>query len=138
MKSTELIYVGDPMCSWCWGAALEITQLKTHYSEEFDFRLLLGGLRPGTTHPWKASQRQYLRKHWEEIAHMTGQPFRFDILAEEGFIYDTEIPSRAVYVCRLIAPDKEFSFFKAVQFAFYAQNKDTNQLETYLDICKKE
>ncbi len=30
----EFIYVGDPMCSWCWGFSPALEQMGTRYSIE--------------------------------------------------------------------------------------------------------
>ncbi len=41
----ELIYVGDPMCSWCWGIAPQLdTLVRTH--PDIPLRIVVGGLRP--------------------------------------------------------------------------------------------
>ncbi len=136
-KIDEMIYVGDPMCSWCWGAANEITQLKEMYGTEIPFKVILGGLRPGTTAPMQEKQKQFLKTHWEEIQEMTGQPFDFKILERNDFVYDTEPAARAVVSIRKINPAIEFDFFKAIQYQFYAKGKDTNLIETYLDVCEE-
>ena len=39
----KLIYVGDPMCSWCWGFAPEIESL----ADDYPIEVVVGGLRPG-------------------------------------------------------------------------------------------
>ncbi len=136
-KRATIIYIGDPMCSWCWGAAPEITSLKEAYQAEFDFKIIQGGLRPGTTQVMSPRQKQFLREHWEEIQQMTGQAFRFDLLETEDFVYDTEPPARAVVAVRNIKPALEFDFFKSVQKAFYVDNQDTNLTETYLNLCEE-
>ena len=43
---------------------------------------------------------------------------------------------RAVITTRNIMPDIEFDFFKSIQNAFYAENKNTNDTETYVNIAK--
>ncbi len=134
-KIDEIIYIGDPMCSWCWGAAPELSKLKTENEAEIPFKIILGGLRPGTTAPMKAELKVFLRAHWQEIQEMTGQAFDFKILERNDFIYDTEPAARAVLSVRMLKPSMEFEFFKGIQQAFYAQGKDTNQLETYLELC---
>ena len=133
----ELIYIGDPLCSWCWGVAPEVTLLKDQYTKEFDFKIILGGLRPGTSTVMSDKQKKFLREHWEEIGEISGQPFKYDILESNDFIYDTEPPARAVYCVRKINPMLEFDFFKAVQKVFYAESKNTNQIETYQPICEE-
>lgn len=130
-----LLYIADPLCSWCYGFRDEITKLKDHYSEELGFSLIMGGLRPGGGEEWNDSFKNMLRHHWEQVQERSGQPFNYDLLSWDHFNYDTEPPCRAVRVVRDLAFGREFDFFKAVQSAFYAENKDTNQLESYRAIC---
>lgn len=131
----SVIYVGDTMCSWCYGFAPEMDKfIKLH--PELKVRLVQGGLRPYNTEKIYGMQ-DFLRSHWEEIKERTGQPFNYDILLNETFVYDTEPASRAVIVARMIDETKEWEFFKKVQIAFYKENKDTSKLATYLEIAKE-
>lgn len=134
-QQDTLYYVGDPMCSWCYGFAPEISTLKERLPEDIAFQLVLGGLRPNGTQTMEELS-DFLRHHWEEIATLTGQPFRYDILQQGDFIYNTEPACRAVVVARQLAPDHELDFFKAIQAAFYAQNKNPHDVETYLEIAR--
>lgn len=134
-KDPVLVYVADPMCSWCYGFGPEITQVKEGLPD-YPFKLVMGGLRPNGTETI-GELGKHLKKHWEHVQQASGQPFQFDLLENPGFIYNTEPPSRAVVVVRKMAPEKEFEFFKAVQRAFYQENKDTNQIETYLELVKE-
>lgn len=129
-NKTQLIYVGDAMCSWCYGFAPEITKVKAHFENTLDFKLINGGLRPYNTESI-VSLADFLKEHWHEIGDLTGQKFSFEILQNKNFIYDTEPASRAVVACRNLKPEKEFEFFKATQELFYFQNKETNKVETY-------
>ncbi len=130
-----LIYIGDAMCSWCYGIAPELDQLKNNHPE-LDFKLLMGGLRPYNTEK-AIDMADFLKSHWVEIEERTGQPFAFDILQNPEFIYDTEPPARACVVIRKMQPDLELDFFKDVQAAFYRDNKDTSTINTYLPIVAK-
>lgn len=131
----SVIYVGDTMCSWCYGFAPEMDKfIKLH--PELKVRLVQGGLRPFNTEKIYGMQ-DFLKSHWVEIEERTGQPFSFDILKNETFVYDTEPASRAVVVARMIDETKEWEFFKKVQTAFYKENKDTSKLATYLEIAKE-
>lgn len=130
----EIIYVGDPMCSWCWGISPDVTKLKEKYADKLGFRMLMGGLRPFTTEPMDAKMKKFLFHHWEKVSEATGQPFKYGLLDKEGFVYDTEPPARAVVAVRMLKPKVAFDFFKAVQYAFYADNRDTNDITTYLTL----
>ncbi|MBX2841194.1 MAG: DsbA family protein [Flammeovirgaceae bacterium] len=137
-KKNEIIYVGDPMCSWCYGIANELDKLIEEYKEKVTFKTVMGGLRPHTQESMDGETKRMIRHHWEEVYKKSGQPFKYDLLAEEtSFIYDTEKPCRAVVVIRNLKPEATFSFYKDVQFAFYAENMDTNVPENYLPLAKK-
>ena len=48
-KKPMIIYVGDPMCSWCYGFAPVYREIKETFANQTDSMMLMGGLRPGTT-----------------------------------------------------------------------------------------
>lgn len=134
--ANRLIYIADPMCSWCWGFAPEFDKVREAYQGEWDITLLMGGLRPGTTETMDQKMRQFLRKHWLEISEKTGQPFNLGLLDQEDFVYDTEPAARAVVIANRIFPSHGWAVFKAIQHAFYADNRDTNLPETYSGIIE--
>ncbi len=132
-KNDYLIYVGDAMCSWCHGFSPELDKL-IELQPNLELKLIMGGLRPYSAEK-AIDMADFLKSHWVEINERTKQPFTFDILKDENFVYDTEPASRAVVVARTMNPEIEYEFFKAVQMAFYRDNKNTNHLDTYLPIA---
>ena len=133
-KDPVLVYIADPMCSWCYGFAPEMSKVKDQLPE-YQFKLVMGGLRPNGTETIK-SIGSMLRHHWEEVGKASGQAFQFDLLENEEFVYNTEPSSRAVVTMRKLAPEKEFDFFKAIQKAFYFDNMDTTKAETFREIAE--
>lgn len=118
----NLVYVGDPMCSWCWGFAPEIEGLASSYPVE----VIVGGLRPGPMAQELDDQMAgFLRHHWVEIAKRTGQPFDTSFLdRRDGWRYDTEPAAIAVTVMREMSKEETLGYFSAVQRAFYAEGAD--------------
>ena len=131
---TTIIYIGDPMCSWCYGFAPEISKVKGNYPA-FDFKIVLGGLRPNGTEQING-MKDFLKEHWEHVNEASKQPFKYDVLDEKDFVYDTEPACRAVMVAREMKPNIEMDFFKNVQTAFYADNKNTNNITTYVQLAR--
>ena len=131
MDEAEIVYVGDPMCSWCWGFAPVLASLRERYASHA-WRLLVGGLRPGVDQADQVDEtmKAYLRKHWRAVKMRTGQPFDFAFFEREDFMYDTEPPCRAVVVLGAMDEGKEWSFFHTIQEAFYAKNQDVTNLES--------
>lgn len=44
----KLIYVGDPMCSWCYGFGKELSALVAHVPD-LNLEIVVGGSRAGAT-----------------------------------------------------------------------------------------
>lgn len=132
----EVVYVGDPMCSWCWGIAPAVRQLQRYCSgHSIPFQVVVGGLRPGGGDPWNEQFRRFLSHHWREVSQRTGQPFSYRLLEREAFEYDTEPACRAVVAARPLIDGTELEFFAAVQRRFYVDNEDPSQKEFYRGIC---
>ena len=136
----EVIYVGDPMCSWCWGIEPALRRIQHHCEERgLGFSIVLGGLRPGGGDPWNADFKAFLRHHWAEIAAVSGQPFSFGLLDLEHFSYDTEPACRAVATARhMLGSEGQsrrlYAIFSAIQRKFYMDGDDPTRVGFYEDI----
>ena len=136
--SKEIIYVGDPMCSWCWGISPQLNKLQ-HEAEQsgIGYRIVVGGLRPGGGDEWNEKFKDFLKHHWEEVNQRSGQPFGNTLFDLAQFDYDTEPSCRAVVAARRLDPEIESRFFEWTQHHFYVQNEDPKNVEFYRPICKE-
>ena len=130
-----LIYVVDPMCSWCWGFSPVFEEIVRRYQAQARVQVLLGGLRPGNTEKFDEGKRAYILSHWHAVHERTGQLFNFAFQTGPSFTYDTEPSFRAVAVVRHLAPEEEFAFLKSVQEAFYMKNEDVTHEEILADLA---
>lgn len=137
MTTHILIYVADPMCSWCWGFSPVLEEMTRRYHDRVSLQLMMGGLRPGNTEHFDGSRRAYILQHWHAVHKRTGQPFNFEFQMGPKFIYDTEPASRATVVTRKLAPGQEWDFLKSVQEAFYVQNADVTKAEVLENLAVK-
>jgi putative protein-disulfide isomerase len=130
---TRLIYVGDPMCSWCWGFAPEIENL----AEDLPVEVVVGGLRPGPmAQPLEDRMAASLRHHWVEIAERTGQPFDVGFLERrDGWVYDTEPAAIAVAQLREMDEPHTLDYFTDVQMAFYGEGRDVTDFEVLAELA---
>ena len=135
LSNISLLYIADPLCSWCYGFAPEITKVMNDFSH-FDLELVMGGLRPYGSETMD-TLKDFLKGHWEHVQERSEMPFNFAILENASFVYDTEPPCRAVVAVRTIDRELSFAFFKKIQTAFYADNLNTNEVSTYLPIVKE-
>ncbi len=133
---TKLIYFADPMCSWCYGFSPELTKVLEILGDSVHFEMVMGGLRPYNTETMSVLGG-FLKEHWHQVEERSGQAFSYDILKDTSFVYDTEPACRALVLVRKLAPEKAFLFFKAIQKAFYKDNKNTNETDTYLGLLEE-
>ena len=135
MARSTLIYIADPMCSWCWGFSPVLADIRERYENHAAFQLLLGGLRPGNTERFDESRRTYILQHWKAVHERTGQPFNFEFQMQPTFTYDTEPASRAIIVIRQLIPGKEWEYLAQIQEAFYVQNADVTKIEVLEELA---
>ncbi len=135
-------YIGDPMCSWCWGISPTVNAVAAFCEAEgIAFSLTMGGLRAGGGDPWNLAFKTFLRNEWSHIAQVTGQPFGFTLLEADRFDYDTEPACRAVVTVQFLQAQSHLEgstalrFFSAVQRKFYVDGKDPTLTEFYASIC---
>ena len=139
----NLIYIADPMCSWCYGFAKTLGELLAApgAAAPLNLALVMGGLRPGTTEPLAPTQADEILGHWAHVHEASGQPFAptpHPALHAPGFVYDTEPASRAVVAVRTLWPQHGWKFLHAVQTAFYAEGRNVTQPEVLADVAEAQ
>lgn len=141
-SSRRIVYVGDPMCSWCYGIAPVIKGLQEYCdSAGIAFEIVVGGLRSGGVDQWTPKFRGFLRDTWIKIETTTGQPFDLTLLDQSYFDYDTTPSCEAVVTAKALLPADNgkslAAFFEAIQVQFYPQGQDPKQAEFYQAICEQ-
>ncbi|WP_250475336.1 DsbA family protein [Caballeronia sp. GAFFF1] len=132
----RLIYVGDPMCSWCYGFGKELSELLKR-RRDLEIEIVVGGVSAGTTEVLSDTERQFRLQHWSRVEALSGLPFdRAAFVARQLFIYDTEPVCRAVVTARrLIGNEGLLNVFRALQHAFYAKGQDTTNEEILAEVA---
>ncbi len=131
----KLIYIGDPMCSWCYGFGKSLDAALAA-QPDVELEIVVGGVRNRSTELLDEAGKQFRLAHWERVEALSGLPFnRQAFLAREGFIYDTEPVCRAVVAARRLAGSEPLlSIFRALQHAFYVDGRDTTDVLTLSEI----
>ncbi|MEO1091720.1 MAG: DsbA family protein [Pseudomonadota bacterium] len=124
--TTELLYVANPMCSWCYGFHVGLASAVADRTHQVVVTLSLGALR-ADTEPMRPEQKTYLREAWTRVGEASSQPFDTALLDRDDFVYDTRPASRAVAAVRDTRPDRVLAYLGAVQEAFYRDNRDVTE-----------
>ncbi|MEC5218082.1 putative protein-disulfide isomerase [Actimicrobium sp. GrIS 1.19] len=133
---TKLIYIADPMCSWCYGFGPELSALLDGLPG-LRVEIVLGGLRAYNDAVMDEVMRTELMAHWQKVHDASGLAFSDQTVMQENFIYNTEPACRAVVAARQWAPDATMAVFQAIQQAFYVDGRDVTRAEVLAEVCSK-
>ncbi|MCQ4311776.1 DsbA family protein [Pseudomonas stutzeri] len=134
--STRLIYVMDPMCSWCWGFAPVVQSLVAQAQEQgVGADLVVGGLRQERTAMDQAG-RERTASYWRAVHEASGQPFNFDGGLPEGLVYDTEPACRALVAARSLDAKLAWTLAGLIQHAFYVESRNVTLPPELVDLAE--
>jgi putative protein-disulfide isomerase len=136
MTENSLVYVGDPMCSWCYGFGVPLHQLLEQLPG-VPLAVVLGGLRAYNKEVMPDALKSTLHHHWEEVTKRSGKPFGKGQFDRDGYIYDTEPACRAVVTIRAHAAEHTLAMYHAIQQAFYAEGRDITQTSVLADVWQE-
>jgi len=129
-----LVYVMDPMCSWCWAFKPVLAEIRAAFPQ-LGYYTLAGGLAPDSHEPMSVAQKEQISGIWRKIESTVGTTFNHD------FWQNCE-PRRSTYpACRALIlarqEKKEDAMIAAIQQAYYLQAKNPSDTDT-LVTCAQE
>ena len=139
-SAPTLFYIGDPMCSWCYGMSNILKEVEDYcFKNNIRFEIILAGLRAGGGDYWNKEFKAFLKEEWTKISKICSKNFSFDLLELDYFNYDTGPACKAVFIVKELKKDSKFvlEFFSLVQEKFYSRSKNPKELEFYREICEK-
>lgn len=137
-QNKELIFVVDPMCSWCWGFTPVIEKMQRDHADAYTFSLVVGGLRTKGQMTWDATSKNYLKNHWKSVQEYTDVTFNYDLFEKQEFDYDTYPACKAIVTMReLYGMGKSFELLHQLHSAFYVSSEDITDRDVILVHIKK-
>ncbi|HJE28571.1 DsbA family protein [Stutzerimonas nitrititolerans] len=134
--TTRLIYVMDPMCSWCWGFAPVARALAAQAGEKgIEMQLVVGGLRRERM-AMDAAGRQRTLGYWRAVHEASGQPFDLEAGLPDGLVYDTEPACRALVTARSFDEHLAWPLAMRIQQAFYTERCDVTRPQRLADLAE--
>ncbi|MBM4205034.1 MAG: hypothetical protein FJ194_12925 [Gammaproteobacteria bacterium] len=131
-----VLFVTDPLCSWCWGMADAIETIRTRMAGEFEFDLVLGGINTDSTQPVGAYGRRLMRRLWLEVAATTGQVFGDLPLA--AYVHNSVPVCLALEHLRVARSTPPFSALRELQRCFFTSGENTTATDFLLDFLRRE
>ncbi len=132
-----MIYVLDPMCSWCWGFRPALRAFLDYLGDPPSLRHVMGGLAPDTDQPMPAELRASIEQIWHQVQQMTGVPFNFDFWIQCRPRRSTYPACRAVIAVGLQGEEHVPAMVYAIQRAYYLNARNPSDLETLLPLARE-
>jgi len=130
----KLLYVVDPMCSWCYGFAPTLDALRNELCGSVQFELVMGGLAPDSDEPMPPATAEYVQAAWHAVTERTGVAFN------HNFWRDCQ-PRRSTYpACRAVIlareEGREWDMLAAIQRAYYQDAMNPSDTETLVALAQ--
>ena len=129
-----LLYIADPMCSWCYGFGPELNALLEGLPG-LPIEVVVGGLRAFNTTVMNDAMREELMTHWEKVHEISGLTMLDNAINQADFIYDTEPACRAVVTARTLSAQAALPVFHAIQQAFYGEGRDVTRGDILAEVA---
>ena len=134
---SSLVYIHDPMCSWCWAFAPQYEKLIEKLPHNINHYRVLGGLAPDSNEAMPEQMQAHLQEVWRTISErVPGTVFNFDFWKECQPRRSTYPACRGVIAARAQGDDWERPMIRGIQLAYYLQAKNPSNNQTLIEIAE--
>ncbi|MDG2143331.1 MAG: DsbA family protein [Planctomycetota bacterium] len=133
--SIKLLYVVDPMCSWCYGFKSALDEVLPELNPNVQPELVLGGLAPDSDEPMDAETRSYVQQAWHAVTAQTGATFNHGFWTACKPRRSTYPSCRAVIVAREV--DLAWEMLAAIQRAYYLEARNPSDEDTLVALAEE-
>jgi putative protein-disulfide isomerase len=135
-SATQITYLFDPLCGWCYGASPGLDGLAAR--PDFTVGLAPTGLFVEGARLMDEGFAAYAWANDQRIARLTGQPFSEDyrrkVLGDRTRLFDSGPATLALTAVARFAPARELEALKAIQRARYVDGRDTTDMSVLSDV----
>ena len=135
--NATLLYIADPMCSWCWGFRTVRDRVLAAMPVGTPLRYVMGGLAPDSADPMDEGTEGYVRQAWKTVEQTTGASFNWKF-------WDDCQPRRSTYpACRAVLLAESLSegagslMFDRIQEAYYQEARNPSDTETLVALGRE-
>lgn len=130
-----IFYVFDALCGWCYGFSPVMLEFKKRHKEDFNFKVLSGGMVTGERVGPLSKVAGYIREAHKDVEEMTGKKFGEEFLQklmdESQELFSSVPPAMALALFRTQKPEEELEFAARIQNAIYYQGLPPAEWTTY-------
>ncbi len=131
-----LIYIMDPMCSWCWAFSPQLKAVQARF-RDLPVSYIMGGLAPDCADPMPESLAQQIQSTWHQIESRTGTAFNHDYWHLNRPRRSTYDACRAVIAATRIQADAQAPMIEAIQQGYYLQAKNPSDRSVLVELAQR-
>lgn len=136
--TSTLIYVHDPMCSWCWSFRPVWQAVKQGLNDNVEIQYLLGGLAADSQTVMPEDMQQSIRRTWQRIQQdVPGTEFNYAFWEKCRPRRSTYPACRAIIACRMQQPSLEQAMLLAIQQAYYLNAQNPSDEIVLVNLAEK-
>ena len=135
---TEIIYVYDALCGWCYGFSPVMHKVYKKYNNGINFLVVSGGLVTGERIGPVDEVAPYIKTAYKTVEERTGVTFGEEFLRqlEKGEMVFTSLPAAvAMAVFKMYQPEKAIEYAEALQNAIYFEGMPPEPYEGYAQVA---
>ena len=138
MKS-NLVYVMDPLCAWCYTFAGKMEQLMREYPDDLELEIVPWGMFP---EPRAVDKNfgNWLENEIRKIQNQTNVHFGeryYSLLHTDSLVLDSRIPARAILAVQSLWPQRTLEFTIDLERMFFFHGRDLSEESLYVDLIDK-
>ncbi|MEM8713460.1 MAG: DsbA family protein [Planctomycetota bacterium] len=132
----ELVYVADPMCSWCYGFAPVLARAASALPASVPLRYLMGGLAEDSDEPMPAATSRMIQGAWNTIERVTSVSFNREFWTRCQPRRSTYPACRAVIAAEALSIGAGSAMFSGIQRAYYQEAQNPSDVPVLADVAK--
>lgn len=133
-----LIYIHDPMCSWCYGFKPVLETLHKELYGIIEIQYLLGGLAKDNDQPMTELMQKQIIQNWNTIEKtIPGIKFNYDFWIKCVARRSTYPSCRAILATIKQDINLERDMLKLIQQAYYLDAKNPSDYNVLYELSKK-
>lgn len=139
MKTVDLYYVTDPICSHCWALEPVLRRFVMQYGHYFNFHTVMGGLlekwHDGPIDPANGIYKPAdVAGHWREVGEYSRMPIDGTLMIDNP-VESSYPPSRVFKVIQKNHDDPlAFEYLRRAREALFAFNQNISEKSVLIDI----
>jgi putative protein-disulfide isomerase len=127
--NATLLYIADPMCSWCWGFRTVRDRVLAAMPVGTPLRYVMGGLAPDSAEPMDEDTQGYVRQAWKTVEQTTGASFNWKFWDDCQPRRSTYPACRAVLLAENLRAGAGALMFDRIQQAYYQEARNPSDTE---------